>query len=220
MSPRKDKTPPGRKASGPDEATGAPAAPWPLSRPLVAASVPTTGKAMVVDANAAEREALAGFLGVLSVESAKASLDFRREGERIRVQGRVLAEVTQQCVLTLEPVTALIDEAVHLVFAPPEEAQAAARAAGLPDEHDLVDDDGDLDLHGVDPAAVNLDLLDDPDALPDPIVNGTIDAGAVMVETIAVALDPYPHAPGATFGERIEDGPVSPFAALSKLKGE
>jgi hypothetical protein len=121
-------------------------------------------------------------------------------------------------VLTLEPVADLIDEEVHLVFAPPEEAEAAAKAAGLPDEDDLVGEDGDLDLGAVDLSAINLDLLDDPDALPDAILNGMIDAGGVMVETIALALDPYPQAPGATFGERIEDRPESPFAALGKLK--
>jgi uncharacterized metal-binding protein YceD (DUF177 family) len=187
---------------------------WPVSRRVVAATVPTGGQALRIEASDAERAALAAFLEIESVEAVEAALTLKREGSRIRVAGRVRAEVTQACVLTLEPVPDKLDEEVDFVFAPPDEVAAAARALGLPEDFEERALDGELDLEAVDFGA-----LDSADALPDPITDGMVDAGGVLVETIALALDPYPHAPGATFGERIEDAPPNPFAALAKLKG-
>jgi uncharacterized metal-binding protein YceD (DUF177 family) len=42
----------------------------------------------------------------------------------------------------------------------------------------------------------------------DPIVNGIIDLGEVVVECIALELDPYPRMPGETFVAIIEDDPA------------
>jgi uncharacterized metal-binding protein YceD (DUF177 family) len=42
----------------------------------------------------------------------------------------------------------------------------------------------------------------------DPIVNGVIDLGEVIAETIALELDPYPRMPGEAFEAIIEDDPA------------
>jgi hypothetical protein len=58
---------------------------------------------------------------------------------------------------------------------------------------------------------------------PDLIVDGQIDFGAVVVEFLALALDPYPRKPGAAFaGGDPEPVRQSPFEALRdlKLKGD
>jgi uncharacterized metal-binding protein YceD (DUF177 family) len=61
---------------------------------------------------------------------------------------------------------------------------------------------------------------DSVDADADPIVDGEIDLGELVSETLALDLDPYPRKPGAAFDDIIEDlEKPSPFAALSKLKG-
>jgi uncharacterized metal-binding protein YceD (DUF177 family) len=62
-----------------------------------------------------------------------------------------------------------------------------------------------------------------PDAeMPDPIIDGVIDLGAVASEFTALALDPYPRKPGAVFEFRdkydVETDKVSAFGALESLK--
>lgn len=55
--------------------------------------------------------------------------------------------------------------------------------------------------------------------IPDPIVNGRIDFGALTAEFLALGLDPYPRKPGIAFEERQEDADEKPFAALARLRG-
>jgi hypothetical protein len=56
------------------------------------------------------------------------------------------------------------------------------------------------------------------------MADDTIDLGEVVVEQLALTLDPYPRAPGAVFdpaalpGYEAPEAEVSPFAALVKLK--
>jgi Large ribosomal RNA subunit accumulation protein YceD len=94
----------------------------------------------------------------------------------VRVRGEVYAEVTQTCVVTLEPIEAIVREAVDVRFAEP--AQEHRR--------------GNLDAPGV---AELIDL--DSDDPPDAIENGRIDLGALAAEFLALGLDPYPRKPGA-----------------------
>jgi hypothetical protein len=58
--------------------------------------------------------------------------------------------------------------------------------------------------------------------LPDPIVAGRIDLGALVAEFLALGLDPYPRKPGVEFAEPqgAAHEPVgeSPFAKLRGLK--
>ena len=61
-------------------------------------------------------------------------------------------------------------------------------------------------------------LLNEADP-PEPIVDGAIDLGGITLEFLALALDPYPRKPGASFESSAGDtGIESPFAALAKLK--
>jgi uncharacterized metal-binding protein YceD (DUF177 family) len=62
---------------------------------------------------------------------------------------------------------------------------------------------------------------------PEVAVGGRIDLGEIAVVHLALALDPYPRAPGAAFDAKAwgvepekDEKPttVSPFAALAKLK--
>lgn len=50
--------------------------------------------------------------------------------------------------------------------------------------------------------------------------NGQIDLGEIVVEHLALGLDPYPRAPGVEFPGHVEDDSAkpSPFAALARLK--
>jgi uncharacterized metal-binding protein YceD (DUF177 family) len=58
----------------------------------------------------------------------------------------------------------------------------------------------------------------------DPLENGVIDLGELVVESLSLALDPYPRKPGVEFREpeletRVEERSASPFAALDRRKG-
>lgn len=73
-----------------------------------------------IDAREDERRALAGRFGLLALKSLSASLTLRRlpGGPLVRVDGRVVADVEQRCVISLEPVAEHIDETFSETFAP------------------------------------------------------------------------------------------------------
>lgn len=186
----------------------APAEPdWPLSLRLDVARLPASGQNVVLEADAAERAAVARRLGILALDSLRARLVVTPRGKRVLVKGELTAEATQACVVTLEPVAEKVREEIDLVFASPDEvAEAEARAF-----KEL--EDGSKGL-AIDPAT-----LLDPQTLPEPYENGQIDVWVVAQETLSLGLDPYPRKPGAVF-EQPDDGrtEASPFAALGKLK--
>jgi uncharacterized metal-binding protein YceD (DUF177 family) len=63
----------------------------------------------------------------------------------------------------------------------------------------------------------------EPEADTDSFADGVIELGEVVVESLSLALDPYPRKPGAEF-HGVEDGPgsaepvSSPFAVLAGAK--
>ena len=170
--------------------------PW--SVPVVVAQIPEAGLHRDLDANPGERKALADLGGLREVTSANASLDLTlmREG-RVHVVGHVRARVGQTCVVTLDPIENEIDEAIDLIFAPPEQIPALA---------DLVDEAAESDAE-----------LPDP---PEPIVAGTIDLGRLATDALLLGIDPYPRKPDAIFEPPVvpDDPEDHPFAALKALK--
>jgi uncharacterized metal-binding protein YceD (DUF177 family) len=117
----------------------------------------------------AERLAIAKRLGLVGLAEFGGELQVKRgTGGTTIVRGTLKAEVTQSCVVTLEPVEACIAEEVVATFS----EQAAA------------DDE--------------LDWSDDADA-PEPMTDGKIDLGELLVQHLSLALDPYPRKAGAEF---------------------
>lgn len=164
------------------------------------------GLNVTVVANDEARTALAGRLGIPAVLFLDAQLRLREDPAargQFLLEGHITAEVEQSCVVTLEPVRQQVDEAVVRRFAP------VTDSIGRP-----VDEADDGEAEWLDPEA------DDP---PDPIIGGVIDIGAVVVEELALGLDPYPRRQGADIPERYrlveeEVAKGSPFAALARLK--
>jgi len=179
----------------------------PFSRPYLADSVRDGGDHIVLTADAAECAALAAEFGLEKIVGLSAQFDVKRLSRKgLRVAGEVRAQVTQLCVVTLEPFDADIAAPVDVRFAEVRDrAQAEARAAAL--------------LKAAQERGADLAGDDDP---PDPIVDNKVDLGALAAEFLGLALDPYPRKPGAEFGARIEDAgeadaapaKVSPFAVL------
>lgn len=163
-------------------------------------AIPDAGLRLELVADADTRMRLARRAGVLDVIDLKSEFVLqKRAGDRVEGTGRLHGRVRQTCVVTLEPVELPVDEPIAVVFAP-------APAAGAPRS---------------DPAATpaQADDLEIPDD-PEPIVNGSIDLGAVAAEFLVLGIDPYPRKPGAVFEPRAaaQDPSDHPFAALGALK--
>lgn len=54
--------------------------------------------------------------------------------------------------------------------------------------------------------------------IPDPLVGGRIDFGALTAEFLALGLDPYPRKPGITFEPVAAGDDAGPLAGLRKLR--
>jgi uncharacterized metal-binding protein YceD (DUF177 family) len=157
-----------------------------------------------IEADAGERAALAKLWDIIGVEAFSAELKLRRwKKDGVKVFGTVHAEVTQACVVTLDPVPEVIDEEFDELFAP--EGSALARIPANDQGEIMIDPDG-------------------PD-IPETFMGDAIDVGAVVSEIVAMALDPYSRKLGVAFANHIEGNPQedvkpSPFAVLKSLKGE
>lgn len=169
---------------------------FPFRRLQSVNALPAKGTTVVIEANEAERAALAADIDILSIERLEATLlvaPWRKHG--VKVTGEVRGTVHQACVVTLEPVEETIVEPIERTFLPESEIGPVG------------------DEIEVDPEA------DDP---PEPLEGAGVDLGAIAAEHLALGLDPYPKAPGVAFDGLIEDDgsddEPSPFAALAALK--
>jgi hypothetical protein len=172
--------------------------PWRV--PIVVAQIPDTGLHRDLEADAAARNAIAEVAGLREVLSVRASFDVTpKSGDRFQVIGHVRARIGQTCVVTLDPIESDIDEAIDLMFAPPEQIPALA---------DLVDDGAESEVEIPDP--------------PEPIIGGVIDLGRLATDALYLAVDPYPRKPGAVFEPQVTaaDPEDHPFAALKALKAD
>ena len=100
-------------------------------------------------------------------------------------------------MVSLEPVTQEIVEPIERVFLPGGEKAYAGPA----DAEIFVDLDGE--------------------DVPDHFEGNEADLSALIIETLSLALDPYPRQPGETVGALRDDGDTEsdlPFAGLKILK--
>jgi hypothetical protein len=101
--------------------------------------------------------------------------------------------LSQICVVTLEPMISLVDEDFTRLY-----------SVEAPDE------------------GPEIIIEMDEDDVPDPVLDGQIDMGEAAAEHLALAMDPFPRAPGADFQPPAEPEPEpvtlpTPFAALASL---
>lgn len=171
----------------------------PFSRLVRAEPLPKDGLNQKIEADAAERAALAALNGLPAIAKLTANLTLRKSGrDGVRVTGEVHAELTQTCVVSLEPFEVVVDEPVDVRFAAPREVETARRKEAE--------------------AKVDVANFDDDIDPPDPIVDGKIDLGALAAEFMALALDPYPRKPGADFDQPdLQEPKDLPFDALADL---
>jgi uncharacterized metal-binding protein YceD (DUF177 family) len=145
-------------------------------------------------ADAAEREAVARRLGLEALSCLEAHAALSRKGDIVRAEGRLAASLDQACVVTGEPVAALVDEPFEFIFMPAPETGRS--------EEEIELGQSDLDVVFHDGAAIDL--------------------GTAIADTLALSLDPYPRSAGADAALKeagiLSEAEASPFAALASLK--
>lgn len=160
-------------------------------------SMPTNGRDLTLDVGAEDRLAAADLLGITALEKLRVRLHAVRFKGGIRVTGRLEATTVQPSVVTLEPVVQEISEPIDRVFLPGGEKAYAGPA----------DAEIFVDLEGED--------------VPDHFEGNVADMSDLVLETLALALDPYPKNPGESVGALGDDGDTEsdlPFAGLKILK--
>lgn len=171
-----------------------------FSRTYKATEVPAAGITDTVDATPGQRASIAELLGLVDLSSFH--VDFRLIScglRRFRLSGRLTAELVQNCVVTLEPVSNRVEDTFEVEFWPSGDVEQLEAGEG-PDDADVP--------------------LDGPEPLPQ---SGLIDVGQVAYEVLASAIDPYPRKPGAEFSwqdaAKKDDGQEGnkPFANLDVM---
>ncbi|TIO10259.1 DUF177 domain-containing protein [Mesorhizobium sp.] len=168
----------------------------PVSFAANVARLPQNGLPVVIEADAAQRAALASEHELLSVESYRAELlvaPWKRNG--VKVSGRVEADITQACIVTLDPVEAHIDEAVDGLFLP---EQSKLGRQGFEGGGEIL-----LDAEG-------------PDS-PETFSGNTIDVGALAEQFFGLAIDPYPRKQGVSM-EAADDAGTAESEFQQKLR--
>lgn len=166
-----------------------------LSRPVSREALARGPQSLELAADVGERAALARRFGLLGLDrlEAQVTLTPRDGGRLIQLEGHLSAEVTQACVVSLEPVVGRIEEDFSQLYS----------------------------LAPIEPEGAR-ELVVDPEAEDPPEALGPqgLDLGEALAQQLALALEPYPRAEGAALDPSLADGAqeAGPFAELIALK--
>lgn len=150
---------------------------------------------MTVEADEAERAALAKRFALPSIQSLRATVELAQHGDIIEARGRMEAAFEQLCAIADEPFTNTLSEPLAIRFVP------ALPTAGEDEEQEFSPDEPDeVEYEGA-----------------------AFDLGEAVAESFGLALDPYATGPDAETARKEagivdENAPSGPFAALAALK--
>lgn len=150
------------------------------------------GKAVHLEADAAERAALAARFALVRIDTLAADIELHRKDRSVEARGRLRAEIVQPCAVSAEDLAVAIDEELFFRFVPQREH--------APDEE------------------VELEA-DDCDEIE---YAGThVDVGEAVAQSLALAIDPFLTGPAADAARKAAGigtpADQSPFAALKGL---
>ena len=149
---------------------------------------------ITLEADPAERAALAKRFAVLAIERLEAEAGLERAGDAVLAAGRFEAELFQTCAVSGEPLTTRIAEPFSVRFVREDAAQRGE----------------DIEL-----SADDLDEI---------AYEGTqVDLGEAVAQSLSLAIDPSATGPGADavrkqagLGDEASAGPFAALAALRK----
>lgn len=155
-----------------------------------------------IEADEAERAALARRFGLSSLERLEASVTLTAEDDDILADGTLIALVEQSCVASGEPIPVSLNEPLALRFTPE------------PDAVEVDDDDNEMAESSAD--------IEDRDLIH--YEGGGVDIGEAVAQTLLLSLDPYPRSANADNFLRekgvLKEEDAGPFSALSTLKDQ
>ncbi|QPC98183.1 YceD family protein [Qipengyuania soli] len=154
---------------------------------------------LAIEANEAERAALARRFGVTSIKALTATVGFDTKDGAVLANGRLKATIEQPCAITRDNFTYEVEEPLTLRFVP---------SGSTPDY--APDEEIELDTEDLDEIEYE---------------GETLDLGEAIAQTLALAIDPYREGPGADEARESagivsdEDTPSGPLAeALAALR--
>jgi len=166
-----------------------------FSRMLELEDIARGGVHRSLEATSDERASLARRLEILSIEALSADLKItlERDGEIVAIAGTLSAEVTQECVVTLEPVNASIRASIREKFA--RTPEIAKEIVIDPEREDEIDDY---------------------------LTDNRIDLGEMVAQCLSLEIEPYPRKEGVDYGAAEasdeEGAPEGPFARLAQIR--
>lgn len=146
-----------------------------------------------LDADEVTRRRIADLLDLVALERLTSDVSVAPWLDGALVKGDWRARVVQTCSLSAEEFATDLDGVFEVRCVP-----AGSPLAENPSGEIVVDPDAD-----------------DP---PDVLESDVIDLGAYLVEHLALALDPFPRAPGVAFEPPPAEPEPNPFAKLIVLK--
>lgn len=153
------------------------------------------GRKVDVAADPGARDAIARRLGLVALDHFAVTAELHAVAGGMAATGTVHAKLVQRCAATDLPVPAALAEAFDLRFLRDVDAPASG--------------DEEVEISDAD-----CDLL--------PLDGDRIDLGEAAVQTLSLALDPFPRHPAADriLAEKgvLNEEQAGPFAALAKLK--
>lgn len=156
------------------------------------------GRDVALTANAEQCAAIAQRLDLIEVKHLSMEAKLSSVAGGVKAKGVVKADVVQACAATDLPVKARINEEFELRF---------LREA----DHNQASEEEEIELSG-----------DDCEVLP--LEQERIDIGDTAVQSLSLALDPFPRHPDADriLAEKgiLTEEQAGPFAALAALKGK
>lgn len=170
-----------------------------FSRPIRIDTIASEPRHLSIEADEAERAALARRFSLVAIDTLSAEAALARNGEEIVAIGGLSAAVRQSCVASGAELPARIGEQFRILFRP----QPASPAAE--DEIELSESEMDVVFYD----------------------GASIDIGEAVAETLSLSLDPYPRAPDADrllreagVKNEAEAGPFGALAALRDKMGQ
>ncbi|MAE50216.1 MAG: hypothetical protein CMH27_00225 [Micavibrio sp.] len=166
---------------------------------------------LTITPNAQQLKALAEHYDIDSIDNLSADLTLKRirGGLVVHITGHFAADIQQQCVVSLEPIQTHIEEDFEAWYGDTDQAVSFTKAKQQKEMQKQ---------HGEAPIVPEQDD-------PEPIIDGKLDLGDIVMQFVSLAIDPYPTKQGIELGEGEvpavrEPAPErkNPFAKLQEWK--
>lgn len=144
-----------------------------FSRPVRIKAIPE--EPLTLEADAAERRALAERFGIVAIEALRAeiTLDPDKKG-KVSAHGSLDARIVQACAVSGEDFPVTVEEDLAFAFVPAQKGAAAEQE----------DEEIEIELAGEDLDEIDYD-------------GDSFDLGEAVAQSLALAIDPYAEGPGA-----------------------